>query len=508
MFEAVYIADSQNRLVFEYLIALNSPAFKSLQDIIRLKLTDNTEPLIEINSDYFVCCNNSNNLIIYLLCSNASFNDKLRFPNPLLPFVFISRLIDVMEDYFGTPLMAVKIEANNDTLTLLINDMIDDGLPHVTDINKLRDLIPFKSLLSKFLSSTTNQITEVANKSLPSSVSTPTPSHIGGSEETYPWRRSNVRYTNNEMFVDVIETVNVILRPVSKSSKQLNSTYNNLSSKKFDSAFYSSSSLKNYNSSVKLVPIVGNITGKINMLTHLTGVPTLQLLINTAGLNLQAVQFHQCINLQNWLQKNGNLTFIPPDGSCTLMDYLIEFTENDTKFDTNLLGLLTVDYQYGIGPNKNEFEVKLLIKDYKSVSKLENLVLEINVDKSVTSIKANRLTHGDFQFKGDGKGEWNLRHIATGILPILHGSIITSSIEELSSSPSINENLIDVVQTPRLPVLKPTYIKISYSNKGSVPSGLKVDGLKIISSKGLGDNVKPFKGVKYITNTGDFIIRS
>lgn len=507
MFEAVYIADSQNRFLYEYLITSRSPPFKSLQDIINLKVTGNSVPLIEINSDYFVCCNTSNNVIIYLLCSNASFNDQNGFSNPLLPFVFITRLIEVMEDYFGAPLMALKIEANNDTLTLLINGMIDDGLPHITDGNKLRDLVPFKSFLSEILSST-NQITKVAKKSLTSSVvPTTNASRINSSVESCPWRSANVRHTNNEMYVDVIETVNVILKPISKTSKQWSNTYNNLSSKNFDSAFYSSS-LKN-NSTSKLVPIVGNITGKINMLTHLTGMPTLQLLINTAGLKLQAVQLHPCVDLQNWIQSKGNLTFIPPDGSCTLMDYQIEFnSSSDSRFDDNLLGLLNVDYQFGLGPNKNEFEVKLLIKDYKAVSKLENLVVEINIDKYITSIKASRLTHGDFQFKGDGKGEWNLRNIGTGIQPLLHGSIITSSLEETSTSPSINEDLIEVNQTSTLNILKPNYLKVSYSNKGAVPSGLKVDSLKIINSKGLGDNVKPFKGVKYITKTGDFVIRS
>ena len=36
-----------------------------------------------------------------------------------------------------------------------------------------------------------------------------------------PWRRSNVKHTNNEMYVDVIETVNVIIKPTTKKQKDI-----------------------------------------------------------------------------------------------------------------------------------------------------------------------------------------------------------------------------------------------------------------------------------------------
>ncbi|GME86577.1 unnamed protein product [Ambrosiozyma monospora] len=54
-------------------------------------------------------------------------------------------------------------------------------------------------------------------------------------------------------------------------------------------------------------------------------------------------------------------------------------------------------------------------------------------------------------------------------------------------------------------VIKPRFLKVNYTNKGSVPSNLKVKTLKVLS--GLKANVKPFKGVKYITKTGDFTIQ-
>lgn len=49
--------------------------------------------------------------------------------------------------------------------------------------------------------------------------------------------------------------------------------------------------------------------------------------------------------------------------------------------------------------------------------------------------------------------------------------------------------------------LMPRSIAVSFNVKGWIPSGIKVDGLvvDVKRSKGLGDGVKPYKGVKYLT---------
>ncbi|KAK6202581.1 Mu homology domain-containing protein [Scheffersomyces amazonensis] len=555
MFEAVYIADLNDSLVYEYRINLASPHFKSLISIIRLKKQDGDgdgtgasedESLIEINEDYFVAYERTSSLIIYVLCSESSSVPN-SVSNPVIPYVFIKRLIEVMADYFGTPLAVTKIDANNDTLTLLINEMIDNGMPNVTDFNKLRDLIPFKSFLSKILGKG-NDLAAATNKTLISLKGTPPPSPYepaavvnDTSLNSIPWRRSNVKYTNNEMYVDVVETINVILKPVTKTSA--NNAQSLLASNPathFDSAYYSSSSLKT--SSAILVPIVGNIEGEIKFVSHLTGVPLLQMILSISGLGIKLPSFHPCIKLDSWVGNPGTLSFIPPDGKSTLMQYQIDLdTFPDRKSKLGLLGIVTVDFQSGLGVNQNEFEIKLLVKDIKSVSKIENLVIEVvcasadtekrnkngdgQIDEddddnrakenAVVNIKASRVTHGDFSYKGNGRGEWNLRSLSPGLNPFIHGSIVAGSIDSIGSSDDGNtgsdspSDLIEVSSTTsNTKPIKPLYLKMSYTHKGALPSGLKVDSLKIVSAKGLGETVKPYKGVKYITKTGDFIIRS
>lgn len=49
--------------------------------------------------------------------------------------------------------------------------------------------------------------------------------------------------------------------------------------------------------------------------------------------------------------------------------------------------------------------------------------------------------------------------------------------------------------------LMPRSVNVSFSVRGWLPSGIRVDSLIIDTrkSRGLGENVKPFKGVKYMT---------
>ena len=216
MIEAIYISDSTNSLVYEYTTSLCIPKFKSLVPKVTSFNDSTTTNKIPLNSKLylFVHHHQQSGLQFYLLCK------EIDNANPLIPSIFIQRLIEVMEDYFGD-LNSVKIEANNEILTLLLYQMLDDGTPYITDFNKLRDLVSYKSLLSKLLSSATT----VASKATGTAMSNkgPLDLHKTNNHQTsdIPWRRSNVKHTNNEMYVDVIETVNVIIKPTTKKQKDI-----------------------------------------------------------------------------------------------------------------------------------------------------------------------------------------------------------------------------------------------------------------------------------------------
>lgn len=74
---------------------------------------------------------------------------------PLLVLEFLHRVVDVLEDYLGTPVLATKIEANYDIVAQLLNEMADEGFPFTTEPNALRDVVLPPSLIGKIFGSVT-----------------------------------------------------------------------------------------------------------------------------------------------------------------------------------------------------------------------------------------------------------------------------------------------------------------------------------------------------------------
>lgn len=523
MFESIYITDANQALAYEYLVFLHSPTFSEVGGILCAKfkvLSGSPDSILHIplNQEYSVCCYKSSTVLIYLLCHK---NEKSDARNPLFPNVFLEKLVVAAEEYFGSPLAPTKVSANSDTLTLLINEMVVNGAPHITEVNNLKDIVLLKSLLNTILRAGNQLASAATNKTLASLSTGPTRS-LANEDNDIPWRKSNVKYTNNEMFVDVVESVNAIMRP-SRNKKKLKL----LSSSNFDSAFYSTSSSS---TTTKLTTISRYITGQIDIVSHISGVPQLQVLLNSAASAMEAVLLHRCINIDTW-NLNKTLSFIPPDGKSTLLNYTIDADKLYGK-SKNGVGLLDFDCDTALGLEQNEFEFRILSLNDTAVSKIELIKVEVyayepvsndneedetisgrdNGDfNAVTDIKTSRVTDGDFLYKGNGSGEWVMKNIQPGSQNVLRASIrLNDSSFEDSSNASSKEDLIDIDEQKkktRLPIA-PVYFQVSYLYKGLVPSGLQVESLKLVSAKGLGDSVKPYKGVKYITKTGSFTVRT
>lgn len=527
MFESIYITDASHALTYEYLVFPHAPAFSEVGGTISARLRDCNDTAdqkilhIRLNLEYFVCTYSTSSIFIFILCLES---EKDTINNPLHPNVFLDKLVLAAEEYFGSPLAPMKLTAHSDTLTLLINEMIVNGLPHITEVNNLKDLVLLKSLLSTIIR-TGNQLASAAtNKTLASLSAGPlVPSSLESDEA--PWRKSNVKYTNNEMFVDVVESVNAILRPT-RNKKKLKL----LSTSNFDSAFYSTSSLP---TTTKLTAISRFITGSIDFVSHISGVPQLQILLNSAVLSMDSISLHRCINVDAW-KANNALSFIPPDGKSTLLNYTIDIDKLCGKSSQNsMLGLLEFDCEIGLGTDHNEFEFRVLTLKDVAVSKIEQLKVEVfafepntnDVDSddeftsgeheseanSITDIKASRVTDGDFLYKGKGVGEWTIRNLQSGNHCVLRAGLRTanSTMGDVSMVSS-KDDLIDVDEPKKdsRGPLVPSHFQVSYLYKGLVPSGLRVENLKLVSAKGLGEAVKPYKGVKYITKTGDLTIRT
>ena len=110
------------------------------------------------------------------------------------------------------------------------------------------------------------------------------------------WRSEGIRYRKNEVFLDVIESVNLLV---------------------------------NANGHV----VRSEIVGTIKMKCYLSGMPELRLGLNdkvmfetmgrtTRGksIEMEDVKFHQCVRLSRF-ENDRTISFIPPDGEFELMSY-------------------------------------------------------------------------------------------------------------------------------------------------------------------------------------------
>lgn len=119
-----------------------------------------------------------------------------------------------------------------------------------------------------------------------------------------PWRTEGIKYRKNELFIDIIENVNVLI-------------------------------------SNKGTLLRSDVVGQVVMKAKLSGMPECKFGINdklfmrasatdTAtqvdkGIQIDDIKFHQCVRLGRF-DRDRSITFIPPDGVFQLMTYRI--TEN------------------------------------------------------------------------------------------------------------------------------------------------------------------------------------
>ncbi|KAH3687736.1 hypothetical protein WICPIJ_001281, partial [Wickerhamomyces pijperi] len=102
-----------------------------------------------------------------------------------------------------------------------------------------------------------------------------------------------------------------------------------------------------YNSSLstkKNTPIMATIDGKAEFTSSLSGIPTIQLILNLNKHDIGIPSFHRCIDIDTWTSSPGVIEFVPPDGKFKLLDYKINLLENDASVNIwNYMGLVDLE---------------------------------------------------------------------------------------------------------------------------------------------------------------------
>ncbi|KAK9446444.1 Mu homology domain-containing protein [Limtongia smithiae] len=462
---------THSQSLFDYPVASNPPTNKTIQVALRDSSPDDV--VVKLSESELLFYRKEDSLMFLVPCSSA-------IP-ALVPLEFISHMIKVLHDYFDAPISRHKIEKHYSVIMMLLNEMIEDGYPFVTEENALRDLVPYSSSsfhLPRLTAGTTSSKSGSGGTTM-ASVS----SLDGASRSNVPWRRSNVKHSNNELYIDIQESLSVIVPALSPAQQLLNSLNNVNSSVPSASAFYTPSVPQ-----VLPEPVVSIVHGSVYATTRLSGMPDIQLVLSFNGRLLEGPAFHPCVRLSRWRDHPGTLSFIPPDGKCCLLQYTISGVES---------GPVGGDLKTGLGIGKDEFEVRVWTRVPRNVKFVENLQVEVVFDADrVQSVKGTRASSGEFNVERKGHGLWRF----PGKTPMGWTATLRGSL-------AVNENL-ETGEDGLVPQEFPKYMKISYDCQGMLVSGAKVDSFRIVSAKGLDDRIKPYKGVKYTTKGTDVVIRA
>jgi len=213
-----------------------------------------------------------------------------------LIFEVLFRVVRQFGELVGKPLSAATLKTHYALVYEMIDELLDHGQPQtlaqdallVSEAKKKKQ----SSGLSSFLSSSSSSSSPGLRPNITSEITGAT-----------PWRSADIKYKKNEVFIDVIESVNMLV-------------------------------------SAKGTLLRADVEGQIKVKAYLTGMPDCKFGMNdkilmehevaqgkkhrrtTVGVQMDHCSFHQCVRLGKF-GTDRTVSFCPPDGEFELMHYRI-----------------------------------------------------------------------------------------------------------------------------------------------------------------------------------------
>eukprot|EP00003_Mantamonas_plastica_P007371 TRINITY_DN1618_c0_g3_i1.p1 TRINITY_DN1618_c0_g3~~TRINITY_DN1618_c0_g3_i1.p1 ORF type:complete len:458 (+),score=137.88 TRINITY_DN1618_c0_g3_i1:30-1376(+) len=366
--------------------------------------------------------------------------------------LFLYHLIHVFEEYF-TELEEESIRDNFVIIYELLDEMMDFGYPQITESKILQEYITQEShRLESTGSSALAKIKGAFSSNSSSSSSSKGNDIPDAVTDAVSWRPPGIVHRRNEVFLDVVETVNLL---VNSNGHMLHS----------------------------------EILGAIKMRCYLSGMPELRLGLNdkllfeTHGRNvakskavdLEDIKFHQCVRLSRF-ENDRTISFIPPDGEFDLMNY---------RLSTAVRPLIWIE---SVVESHSHSRVEFLIKarsQFKQKSTANNVEIIIPVPPDASSPKF-KTSMGNVEYAPEQDAiVWTLKSFTGGKEYLMRAHFALSSIDD-------EENTIK--QKP---------IQVKFEIPYFTVSGIQVRYLKIIEKSGY----QALPWVRYITQAGDYQCR-
>lgn len=357
--------------------------------------------------------------------------------NAALVFQFLYKMVEVMGSYFGK-LSEDNIKNNFVLIYELLDELLDYGYPQNTDTGTLKTFITQQGVKSQTKEETTKITNQVTGQ--------------------IAWRREGIKYRRNELFLDVVESVNLLMSPQGQV-------------------------------------LSAHVSGRVQMKSYLSGMPECKFGINdkialesrrvaeptaaasgggkSGHIAIDDCQFHQCVKLTKFDTEHA-ISFIPPDGEFELMRYR---TTKDISLPFRVIPLVRE-----IGRTK--MEVKVVVKSNFKPSLLAQKV-EVRIPTPLNTSGAQVICmKGKARYKAsDNAIVWKIKRMG--------------GMKELQLSAEID--MLSATDKSKKWTRPP--ISMSFEVPFSA-SGFKVRYLKVFESKLNYSDHDVIKWVRYIGKSG------
>eukprot|EP00475_Leptophrys_vorax_P004901 TRINITY_DN12937_c0_g1_i1.p1 TRINITY_DN12937_c0_g1~~TRINITY_DN12937_c0_g1_i1.p1 ORF type:complete len:456 (-),score=102.36 TRINITY_DN12937_c0_g1_i1:108-1475(-) len=232
--------------------------------------------------------------------------------------------------YLGDDFSNNSITTNFSTVIQLLDEMFDSGFPFTLYPNQLTDMISPATLPSKVLN--TIQGKSAVEDKLPRCVNS-----------SVPWRKSDVKYMSNEVYLDLEETLDVVISPTGDV-------------------------------------VTSEISGRIQCNSRLSGSPDCTLRVTNFNL-LSNASLHPCVRIHRFRFERV-ISFIPPDGIFTLLEYTTTGAKNFFP--------LTITPKIALAPGSSRIKVQLMY----NTAEPENIVdVELIIPWPKSTLSASLTTN-------------------------------------------------------------------------------------------------------------------
>jgi AP-1 complex subunit mu len=384
----------------------------------------NIKPIIEEDGVSYIFVKYNN---LYLLATTE------RNGNAAMILLYLYKMIEVFNEYFKE-LEEESIRDNFVIIYELMDEMMDFGYPQTTEPKILQQYI-----------------TQEGFKLDKGQKAVSVPSSVTGAVS---WRSEGIKYRKNEVFLDVVESINLM---VSGNGTVLRS----------------------------------EIVGAVKMKSFLSGMPELRLGLNdkvqfeanksggpkaNKGIELEDVKFHQCVRLSRF-ENDRTISFIPPDGEFELMSY---------RLNTNVKPLIWIEAI--IDPHAHS-RVEYMIKaksQFKARSIANNVQIIVPVPPDADSPKF-KATMGTCKYAPEQDAIiWTIKQFPGGKEFLMRAHFGLPSIKN------------DESREQRPP------ISVKFEIPYYTVSGIQVRYLKIIEKSGY----QALPWVRYVCLSGDYQFRT